>query len=168
MRILICAFTYWPAVDGVQNVTEYQAEGLTARGYDVTVLTGYLPEKNLPEEEEHNGIHIRRFAAHTETMLHHGDKAAYQRLLKEYAAKVDVIMTVCPESWCTLSIKSVLSIRSQLQPCTGASPNTILSGCISSKSSKATNKKASCVRKHILSLSVLSCNTQFGLSKIFF
>lgn len=101
MRILICAFTYWPAVDGVQNVTEYQAEGLTARGYDVTVLTGYLPEKNLPEEEEHNGIHIRRFAAHTETMLHHGDKAAYQRLLKEYAAKVDVIMTVCPESWCT-------------------------------------------------------------------
>lgn len=101
MRILICAFTYWPAVDGVQNVTEYQAEGLAARGYDVTVLTGYLPEKNLPEEEEHNGVHIRRFAAHTETMLHHGDKAAYQRLLKEYAAKVDVIMTVCPESWCT-------------------------------------------------------------------
>lgn len=101
MRILICAFTYWPAVDGVQNVTEYQAEGLAARGHDVTVLTGYLPEKNLPEEEEHNGVHIRRFAAYTETMLHHGDKAAYQRLLKEYAAKVDVIMTVCPESWCT-------------------------------------------------------------------
>lgn len=101
MRILICAFTYWPAVDGVQNVTEYQAEGLAARGHDVTVLTGYLPEKNLPEEEEHNGVHIRRFAAYTETMLHHGDKATYQRLLKEYAAKVDVIMTVCPESWCT-------------------------------------------------------------------
>ena len=101
MRILICAFTYWPAVDGVQNVTGYQAEGLAARGHDVTVLTGYLPEKKLPEEEEHNGVHIRRFAARTETMLHHGDKAAYQRLLKEYAAKVDVIMTVCPESWCT-------------------------------------------------------------------
>lgn len=101
MKILISAFTYWPAVDGVQNVTEYQAEGLAARGHDVTVLTGYLPEKNLPEEEEHNGVHIRRFAAYTETMLHHGDKAAYQRLLKEYAAKVDVIMTVCPESWCT-------------------------------------------------------------------
>ena len=46
MRILICAFTYWPAVDGVQNVTQYQAEGLAARGHDVTVLTGFLPDKD--------------------------------------------------------------------------------------------------------------------------
>ena len=101
MRILICAFTYWPAVDGVQNVTQYQAEGLAARGHDVTVLTGFLPDKDVPEEENHNGVHIRRFRADTDNMLHHGDKAAYQRLLAEYAAKVDVIMTVCPESWCT-------------------------------------------------------------------
>lgn len=101
MKILISAFTYWPAVDGVQNVTQYQAEGLAARGHDVTVLTGFLPDKDVPEEENHNGVHILRFHAYTDTMIHHGDKAAYQKLMAEYAAKVDVIMTVCPESWCT-------------------------------------------------------------------
>lgn len=101
MRILICAFTYYPAVDGVQNVTEYQAEGLAALGHEVTVLTGWPEGKSVPETETYKGVKIIRFHAYTDNMIHHGDKKAYQNLLMEYSKKVDVIMTVCPESWCT-------------------------------------------------------------------
>lgn len=57
MKILISAFTYWPAVDGVQNVTQYQAEGLAARGHDVTVLTGFLPDKDVPRRKSQRGTY---------------------------------------------------------------------------------------------------------------
>ena len=81
MKILICSFTYYPSVNGVQNVTEYQAEGLVARGHEVTVLTGYPKGRNCQPEEFYNGVHIQRFHASTDNMLHCGNKKAYQKLL---------------------------------------------------------------------------------------
>lgn len=101
MKILICSFTYYPSVNGVQNVTEYQAEGLVARGHEVTVLTGYPKGRNCQPEEFYNGVHIQRFHASTDNMLHCGNKKAYQKLLLKLSSQMDVIMTVCPETWCT-------------------------------------------------------------------
>lgn len=39
MKIIISTFTYYPNLDGVQKVTQYQAEGLAQLGHDVSVLT---------------------------------------------------------------------------------------------------------------------------------
>ena len=39
MRILFSTFSYYPNKDGVQTVTQYQAEGLAKLGHNVTVIT---------------------------------------------------------------------------------------------------------------------------------
>lgn len=101
MKILIVVFTYYPNKDGVQNVTQYQAEGLARLGHDVTVLTGFRFTGTDIEIEDYNGVHIRRIDCFDEWMLHFGNKKGYQSLLYKYAEAVDVIMTVCPQSWCT-------------------------------------------------------------------
>ncbi len=99
MKIVIAVFTYYPSVNGVQSVTQYQAEGLAKLGHEVTVITGM--SKSTIDNEIYNGVRIIRINAYTDFMLHFGDKKKYQALLREYAKTVDVIMTVCPESWCT-------------------------------------------------------------------
>lgn len=101
MKILICSFTYYPAVNGVQNVTEYQAEGLVAHGHEVTVITGYPKGRECQPEELYNGVHIQRFHASTDNMIHRGNKKAYQKLLLDLSKQMDIILTVCPETWCT-------------------------------------------------------------------
>ena len=106
MKILISVFTYWPDRNGVQNVTQYQAEGLAARGHEVTVLRGVRSwsesrrEPVLRDCGEHNGVHIVEFPGFTDFMVHFGNKKAYQAILREWAERVDVIMAVCPQSWC--------------------------------------------------------------------
>ena len=45
MKILITVSTYYPKNDGVQNVTQYLAEGLCKLGNDVTVITSNRGEK---------------------------------------------------------------------------------------------------------------------------
>jgi len=99
MKIVIAVSTYYPFNNGVSNVTQYQAAGLAALGHEVTVITTNHVDKT--ETEIHNGIAIWRINGFTDYMLHFGDKRAYQRLLQEYASQADVIMTVCPQSWCT-------------------------------------------------------------------
>lgn len=99
MKILISVFTYYPNKDGVQNVTEYQAEGLAKKGHDVTIITEKVA--NQPDKEVHNGVNILRIPCHTDYMLHFGNKSMYQKLIIDSSKKFDVIMTVCPETWCT-------------------------------------------------------------------
>lgn len=99
MKILIVSGQYYPQKNGVQNVTQYQAEGLVQRGHQVTVVTSI--RHSSVEYEWHNGVEIVRIDAFTDFMLYFGDRRRYLQLLREYAKKVDVIMTVCIESWAT-------------------------------------------------------------------
>ncbi len=105
MKILVSCFTYYPSSNGVQSVTQYQAEGLVQLGHEVTVLTGFrygFREKiTLPSISEHKGVKIRRFDAFTDLSFHFGNKKEYQKLLINVSNQYDVILFVCPESWCT-------------------------------------------------------------------
>lgn len=102
MKILITVASYYPNVDGVQNVTQYQAEGLAKLGHEVLVISSkhFLKNNyNNPDEEMHNGVRIIRVDAYKDFMINFGDKKGYQKLLEEYAPKVDVMMNVCPSNW---------------------------------------------------------------------
>lgn len=106
MRVIIAVFTYYPDVNGVQYVTQYQAEGLAALGHSVKVLTSNH-SNGMPSHDKHNGVEIERIDMWSNNMIHHGDRKGYQRLLLEEASKSDVIMLVYPESWstdCALSV----------------------------------------------------------------
>ncbi|WP_418667979.1 glycosyltransferase family 4 protein [Allofournierella sp.] len=100
MKILIGVATYYPCVDGVQNVTQYQAEGLVKLGHEVTIITSYyIGKSTLAKKEIHNGVTILRIDANKEWMINFGDKRGYQSLLKKYTSKIDVLINVCPTSW---------------------------------------------------------------------
>ena len=59
MKILMALDYYRPNVSGLTLYVEHLAEGLAARGHDVSVLTHrHLPE--LPAEERENGVRVLR------------------------------------------------------------------------------------------------------------
>lgn len=100
MKILFCVFTYYPNKDGVQTVTQYQAEGLAKLGHDITVITSN--HKNKKQNfENYNGVKIIRIDAYTNNMIDYGNKIEYQKLLIEQSKENDVVICVCPESWST-------------------------------------------------------------------
>ena len=99
MKILFCTYSYYPNKDGVQNVTQYQAEGLAELGHEVTVITS---DHNYKEKNEiYNGVKIIRIDAHTDNMMDFGNKDEYQRLVIEQSKRNDIIICVCPETWST-------------------------------------------------------------------
>lgn len=111
MKILFTVSTYYPKKDGVQNVTSYLAEGLVKLGHDVTVFTSYF-DKNLPIEEKHNGVLIKRFNLYTKYGLYFGDKKNYVKCVTEYAEKVDVLVNVCTQNAFTdLLLKNLKSLK---------------------------------------------------------
>ena len=53
MKILISTYTYFPSLDGVSHVTQYIAEGLAKKNWDITVITTKKKiQKNLKLLEE--------------------------------------------------------------------------------------------------------------------
>jgi glycosyltransferase involved in cell wall biosynthesis len=58
MKFLLCCSDYFPSIGGVQEVVRQIAEGLVARGHDVTVATSFLSERS---SSMHNGVLIRDF-----------------------------------------------------------------------------------------------------------
>lgn len=101
-KIVFTVATYYPQTNGVQKVTEYQAEGLAKKGYEVVVITSEHP--SAPNFEIHHGVTIYRMNAHMWHMLHIGNKHEFQdRVLKE-CNDCDVLINVCSESfasaWC--------------------------------------------------------------------
>ena len=78
MKILFTSFTYWSNVDGVQNVTCYQAEKLAEFGHDVTVITSMI--EGLPKEEVHNSVKIIRVPAYKRALWVKGNKKETQRI----------------------------------------------------------------------------------------
>lgn len=58
-KVLLVLYYYHPYVSGLSVYAKQIAEGLVARGYEVTVLTSRF-DKNLPEEEVIDGVRVKR------------------------------------------------------------------------------------------------------------
>lgn len=93
MKIIISVNTYYPLKDGVQGVTQYQAESLASKGHDVTVVTKQV--KNSSDFEVYNGVQIIRINIYDKYTLHFGDKREYRKLILDLTKKADVFVAVC-------------------------------------------------------------------------
>lgn len=97
MNIIFTVATYYPKTDGVQLVTQYQAEGLVKKGHKVTVITSKL--KSSPDYEVHNGVEIVRVDAYNFYYWHKGNKKEYQNLVLEKTKAADALVAVCLQSF---------------------------------------------------------------------
>lgn len=96
MKILFTVETYYPKRDGVQNVTEYLAEGLVKIGHDVTVITS---NREINKTEEiYNGVKIKRVNLYTKYGLYFGEKKKYKKLLYDFSSSVDILINVCTQN----------------------------------------------------------------------
>lgn len=108
MKILITVDSYYPDKNGVQNVTQYQAEGLVDLGHEVTVIASNNHGKYV-NFEKYNGVNIVRVDAYNKNMFHFGNKEQYKRLVIEKANQCDVMMNVCLQSFAADWILPILS-----------------------------------------------------------
>lgn len=92
MKILMMVYTYYPYTDGLQGVTQYQAEGLTARGHEVTVITTVHP--SAPMEETYNGVHILRLNYANRHGIYRGNRKEYIKLVLELSKEMDVVIPI--------------------------------------------------------------------------
>lgn len=99
MKIVYTVATYYPQKNGVQNVTQKQAEALAECGHEVVVICGN--KKNNPDEEKLNGVTILRVDAHNRFIFNMGDKNTFKLLIKRECEGADVLITVCMESFAT-------------------------------------------------------------------
>lgn len=97
MNIIFTVATYYPKTDGVQLVTQYQAEGLAKKGHKVTVITSKL--EGSPECEMHNGVEILRVDAYNFYYWHKGNKKEYQNTVLEKTKNADALVAVCLQSF---------------------------------------------------------------------
>lgn len=95
MKIMIAVKSYYPANNGIQNVTQYIAEGIK-KDNEILILTNL--EEGMDREDEHNGIQIERIIA-KRNIFHrfYGEKRYYLDRIKSY--KPDVLMCVCTQDW---------------------------------------------------------------------
>ena len=100
MNILITVATYFPLKDGVQKVTQYQAENLVKLGHNVFVITSNCGGK-FKDKEKINGVNIYRVDATNKNMLHFGDYQQYKKRVYDIIERenIDVMMNVCLESF---------------------------------------------------------------------
>ncbi len=110
MNIIITVATYYPKTDGVQLVTQYQAEGLAKKGHDVTVITSRI--EGYPDNEVHNGVKILRVSAYNFYYWHRGNKKEYQNTVVELTKNADALIAVCLQSF---SADWLLDILTQIQ-----------------------------------------------------
>lgn len=108
MKILITVDSYYPDKNGVQNVTQYQAEGLADLGHEVTVIASNNHGKYV-KFEKYNGVNIVRVDAYNKNMFHFGNKKQYKRLIIEKANQCDVMMNVCLQSFAADWILPILN-----------------------------------------------------------
>lgn len=59
MRVLFFTDAFWPRIGGIEVVTARLVPGLAARGHEMLVVTD-RPDPRLPEEDELEGVPIRR------------------------------------------------------------------------------------------------------------
>ena len=93
MNIIFTVATYYPKTDGVQLVTQYQAEGLAKKGHKVTVITSKFEGK--PDCEILNGVEILRVDAYNFYYWHKGNKKEYQNIVLKKTRNADALVAVC-------------------------------------------------------------------------
>ena len=98
MKVLITVATYLPDKNGVQYVTQYQAEGLVKLGHEVTVITSDH-NGDYKIYEIINGVKIIRINAENKNMLHRGNKELFQKKTTSIANQCDVMINVCLQSF---------------------------------------------------------------------
>lgn len=108
MKILITVKTYWPEVNGVQNVTQYQAEGLAKKGHEVIVLTSDYRGK-YSSSEVHNGVTIYRLPIYDKNTFHYGNKKDFQKKVLEIVSDCDAMFNVCLQGWAADWVLPILS-----------------------------------------------------------
>lgn len=97
MNIIFTVATYYPKTDGVQLVTQYQAEGLAKKGHKVTVITSKFEGK--PDCEILNGVEILRVDAYNFYYWHKGNKKEYQNIVLKKTRNADALVAVCLQSF---------------------------------------------------------------------
>ena len=113
-RIVFTVNTYYPLNDGVQFVTQYHAEELAQKGYDVYVITS--GSDNL-EEETHNGVKIIRLNIKTKNTIYYGNKKEYRSLISSLVQNHGdtVLINVCAQSpftdWCFPLMKHIKCLK---------------------------------------------------------
>ena len=114
MKVVITVNTYYPSKDGVQFVTQYHAENLVKRGYEVVVFT---TNHGNSFEEIHNGVKIIRFNVINKHTIYSGEKENYLKRLKNEIKNADALINVCTQhpltDWCfpildTIKCKKIL------------------------------------------------------------
>lgn len=107
MKIIITVHTYYPLKNGIQRVTQYQAEGLAARGHEIHVITSSIPgEKDC---ETLNGVAIHRVDAHLWHMWNRGNKKAFQRLTVGLSHDSDCLICVAAQAFSAMWLFDVLN-----------------------------------------------------------
>lgn len=93
MKILFTSFSYIPERSGIPIVVQSLAEGLAARGHDVSVFT-CMNHLKAEESEVINGVNVRRFKMGlTTTKRKWGDVGGYINSVKN--AYVDILIMEC-------------------------------------------------------------------------
>ena len=107
MKIIITVHTYFPLKNGIQRVTQYQAEGLAARGHEIHVITSSIPgEKDC---ETLNGVTIHRVDAHLWHMWNRGNKKAFQRLTVSLSHDSDCLICVAAQAFSAMWLFDVMN-----------------------------------------------------------
>lgn len=110
MKIIITVASYYPDKNGVQAVTQYQAEGLVKKGHEVIVITKLIEgRENI---EFHNGVKIIRTNIYNKYTLHFGNKNEYRNLILKESNDADVIIAICLQS---VSADWLLGILDQIK-----------------------------------------------------
>ena len=97
MKIVFTVASYYPQINGVQYVTQYQAEGLALKGHEVVVITSEHPDTS--EEELYNGVKIIRINAHNKHLFHVGNRRQFTDTLLHELKNADVMINVCLQSY---------------------------------------------------------------------
>lgn len=93
MKICFISFTYYPNLDGVQNVTAYQAEGLVRLGHEVTVITSQI--NGYPDSDMLNGVNIIRLPIWKYGLWSKGNKQFVKKRFLNICNEHDVVIDVC-------------------------------------------------------------------------
>lgn len=112
MKIVYTVATYYPNKDGVQSVTQKQAEALARAGHEVVVICGNKRENCA--EEIHNNVKILRVNAYNKFIFPCGDRKDFLILVERECKNADVLITVCIPSFATTWILDMLH---ELQCC---------------------------------------------------
>jgi len=63
MKIIHVWHHYWPFIGGLENAVKFLAEGMARCDHEVHVITSAYGAKDIPKEEEVNGVYIHRVKA---------------------------------------------------------------------------------------------------------